>query len=346
VVTTTFLQREGFFMANTERKLALGIGAYERCRRAGDIGAMVHDVASLAVEASGGVNKVELELMPDGKVVQLALSDKVDVLDFYADDLPVEKLEKEAGAKIRECLVNEPIGTISVWLSPPGGPLNYQRGSVVVGMNRRLGELKMMEQYALVDKEHDEEDFLIMALGLSTYAKGQYLLEKAEQLRNQVFIIPPRKEDAWQWLKQLIPLEKAWQSIISGEALEVKLGILKEAKEVVEKIKEEWQRAVSEQDKRLVGVRIERLMEEKNLNLGGGDCGILNGEFQTVHEILQDLMFTVFTRIGLDGEVEEVETSVSSYKYIENCGACHKKIEAYMKKGDCCPHCGGEYKGC
>ena len=97
---------------------------------------LINDLASLAIESSVDlplekrVNPFVLEVANDGRVISSALGPK-DVVEYYSNTSKLDRAEKEAGIKIRDCLLSEPDGTLSIWISPPGGPLEYEEGRIV-----------------------------------------------------------------------------------------------------------------------------------------------------------------------------------------------------------------------
>ncbi|MEA3355300.1 MAG: hypothetical protein U9Q63_02315 [Patescibacteria group bacterium] len=331
-----------------ERKLALDIDAYSSGSRKTAMEALGHDVARLAIESGGGVNSVNWHLKPDGKVVQLSLDPKRDVKNFFSRDNLTEKAESDAGMKIRESLVNEPIGTMMVWLSPRGGPLNYERAGVQVGVIREIEQgVKFIEQYVMVDRENDREEYLRIGERLNVFSKTEYNLSEVEELRSQVFIIEPRNGDPWQWLSRLIPLEKSWQSIFNGEAHSLLIEVEKEVRGVLDIVKGEWERARvgTWQDKLRLGAKIESLMEERGRSLKGGDCGGTNSV--ELSSMLDGFWSTVFSSvIKINTDNNEPVNSGESSKFVKNCGKCGARINARISAGYICSNCGGVYGGC
>src|SRR5258708_36099780 len=74
--------------------------------------ALERDTAALVLETSGNIHSFFLAVLSDGTVVNPAISKTKDVENFYANETPQTSLEKTAGLKIRQALLDEEVGTI------------------------------------------------------------------------------------------------------------------------------------------------------------------------------------------------------------------------------------------
>lgn len=275
-------------------------------------GPIAKDLASLVVESSNceplslRVNPFYLKIIGD-KVVNPDLGEG-DVSNYYNLDTK----EGRAGLKIREVLLHESDGTISVWISPPGGEENYFEGRIVVGINRGDN----MESYGICTKFNPKECLEIARnLGLE--------IEDPEKLREDVIIIKDEL-NPWDYLRKKIPLDEVWDSIASGEVYIHKQEVIKYATIVTNILEPFLKYMVGKWEQIVVGAWLEKLMMSFGYKIMGGVCGILNSE------ILGKVA-------SLSGEI---------VKFVKNCGQCGIYIGKLIGKGYRCQKCGGEYAGC
>ena len=95
-------------------------------------------------------------------------------------------------------------------------------------------------------------------------------------------------------------------------------------------------KAVTHVEHLQAGAMVEELMIRKGWSLKHLDCDPTNRQ-------LLGLIAQIQVNIEIDGRVTVKE---DVYKKIENCGNCKRSLKMYMKAGDRCPYCDGEYKGC
>lgn len=264
------------------------------------------DLASLAIESSGRVNPFWLKRVGD-KVISSDLGEQ-DVINHY--DLNTQ--EGRAGLKIRETLLSEPDGTISIWISPPGGEADYSEGRIVVGVNR--GD--SMESYGICTK-FDPKECVEIAKSLGSE------IEDPETLREEVIVI--RDElDPWNYLRQRIPIDEVWDSVASGEVHVHKQEVVNDATTATKILEPFLKYMVGKWEQIVVGAWLEKIMMSFGYKIMGGVCGILNSEI-------------LGKAATLSGEI---------VKFVKNCGQCGIYIGKLIGKGYRCQKCGGEYVGC
>jgi len=315
-----------------KERLAFDVGRYD------NIDGLAEDLASLAIEASikplkERVNPVRLELVEDGRVIDRVLGQE-DVGGYYSTETKLDRKEREAGLKIRDCLINDSVGTLSIWISPPKGPLDYKEGRIVVGVNRVEDGTKYIESYGICT-EFSSKQCLDISQELSKFSKVKHRISDTEDLRDQVFIIEPSIGNPWSFLRKIALMDEVWDSIESGAAEKAKNEVLKDAREVGLEIESQFQKAITIENHIMVGVLAERLMKERGREIVGGACGILNS----------DLNFA-FSHIELSSNGEVNGVSVEGGKLVVNCGECGEPINAVISAGYVCPSCGRAYKGC
>ena len=87
--------------------------------------ALERDAAALVIEGSGNIHGFFFAVQGD-LVINPSLSKTKDVSNFYAGDSPQTLKETQVGLKIKKALLEEQVGTIIAWVSPPGGEFNYK----------------------------------------------------------------------------------------------------------------------------------------------------------------------------------------------------------------------------
>ena len=269
------------------------------------------------------------------RVIDDASGEKKDVSEHYSSETALADAENKAGLKIRECLLFEPDGTLSVWISPPGGPLNYEEGRLVFGIIRTIKGIKTLESYGictLFSAEH------CLDLARQIPADNQPQLEKPEDLRKEIFIIREH-DNPLELLRTIFPLPEVWDSIESGEAKKLKEEARTDALECVLLYEAALRNANTDWERTLVGAQIEREMRERGRQINSGPCGSTNTDSLDSSSFVH-----AHTSIGPDGKV--IGTSSETGNFVKNYGNCGVKINAVIPKGYRCPNCGNTYKGC
>lgn len=304
---------------------------------------LINDLASLAIESSVDlplekrVNPFVLEVTNDGRVINPALGSK-DVIEYYSDTSELDRIEKGAGIKIRDCLLSEPDGTLSIWISPPGGPLEYEEGRVVVGFNREDSGTRFLESYGIC-VDFSSQDCLEISKRLSNYTRSSQTISNSEDLRGKVFIITPPESKPWEFLREHVPMNNVWDSIESGQVLHIKQQAIEDAGEVARTTMGLISVAQSEQDYIQAGAYAETFMRSKGWNIASGACGSLNGDLLASTGTFLHSHF----QIGSEGNVIRAKTEMG--KFVKKCGNCGKEINKVIRAGYKCS-CGGIYEGC
>lgn len=304
---------------------------------------LINDLASLAIESSVGlplesrVNPFVLEDNGDGKVVNTALGPK-DITKYYSETSELDRVEKEAGIKIKDCLLSQPEGTLSIWISPPGGPLDHDEGRMVVGLNKKIDTTRFLESYG-IPTNFSPKECLDISKRLSIHTNSVGLMLDPEDLRGEVFVIEPPDGKPWEFLRENIPLDKVWDSIVSGKAHEIKQRAELDAHEISVRTMGMIKNARSEQDYIQAGAYAEMQMMDKGWNIGSGPCGSLNTD------LLAKTRPFLHSHIQVDPNGNVTEVRQEAGKYVHNCGNCGKEINKVISSGYKCS-CGGTYEGC
>lgn len=304
----------------------------------------IGDLASLAIEFSVNlplekrINPFVLEVATDGRVVNPALGPS-DVAEYYSDETELDRMEKEAGLKMRDCLLCEPEGALSIWISPPGGPLNYEEGRIVVGLNKEENGVRLLESYGICTN-HDPQHCLDISNQLNGSTNTDCAFDSPEDLRNKVFVVIPPDGEPWGFLRKIIPMDNVWDSIESGQAHQVKQKALKDAQEVAHKTRPLLFNAQTEREYIHAGAYAERLMQARGWKMISGACGSLNGDLMNNEGMFIHSHF----QLNPTGEIVGAKTEIG--KFVRRCGKCGKEINKVIKAGYRCPCCGGIYEGC
>lgn len=303
------------------------------------------DLSALAIESSQNLRFRDkifpfvLQTTHDGKVINPALGNK-DVLNYYTDSTVLDQAESTAGMKIREALLSEPVGSISVWLSPPGGPLNYTEGRMVVGCKHCTdNDQYYLESYGIC-LPLSQIEFHNIA---SELAKHSYNAKdnpvSYENLRSEIFLL---QHDGypWDYLARIAPIESVWKNIRSGKALEVKNKALEDARTVAEYVFPLLEKAVTQNDFIRAGAIAENMMRTKGWQIGSGPCGTIN--IDLMKNEMQNFLKIELDISDFKGNFQKTEI----YKFVHKCGNCGQEINKKIKTGFLCSNCGKPYLGC
>jgi hypothetical protein len=100
--------------------------------------AVAADLAAVSIEYSQAPTRVYPFLLAlHGSTVVNPELGPHDISTMYSSHTKLDRMEREAGLSMRDCLLHKPEGTLAIWISPPGGPLNYPESRIVVGLNER-----------------------------------------------------------------------------------------------------------------------------------------------------------------------------------------------------------------
>ena len=212
------------------------------------------NLADIALEAgnkpiSERINPYILQVTQDGKVINPDLGIE-DVSIFYTDENELRERESAAGLRIRDCLLNKPVGTVAVWLSPPNPQYKYEEGRITVGHNcNNINNVKIMDSYGIPTTEFTPEDYLHIGWKLSELTDDVLKLESPEDLRGNpiIFYLQP-DISPWTLLKSYIPLEEVWETIESGEVHAKRVNALEAAYRVAPQVFEQIQSAQDSYD--------------------------------------------------------------------------------------------------
>jgi len=233
-LTTSFEYPEQEKMITAERRKALDLShyhPYSSLAIATDLTAAAHETA-FNEELDRRI--VPFTLVVDGtKVVHPQLGNK-DVTQNYSTKTKLDRAESEAGLKTRDVLLSQPPGTLTVWLSPPGGPLNYSEGRLVIGRVQVKNKTKVLDSYGIC-LPFNSQGCLEIAQAFNSLTSQPFEFSNLEDLRSQIFVIN-NQENPWPLLRAIVPLPKVWDSIENGEAKALQEQSLKVAQQIAEMI--------------------------------------------------------------------------------------------------------------
>ena len=322
-------------------RLAFDVSRY-RQQEGLNLGALAEDLAGWTKEAGAGpdedrVNPFLLQVTGDGRVINPVLGDR-DVALGYSDGNELETKEKQVGLEIRESLLSQPLGTVSIWISPSGGISEYDEGRMVVGVIQEKNGLRVMESYG-ISNHFSPEDCLQVARDLNKVSIQSYELSNPEEVRNKVFLVREYQGSVWEFLKKVIPLQKVWESIERGEANRAKGEALEDAWEAARRIENSLGQAVTRLDYLRAGALLEDFMAERGRLVVGGSCGMTNSEAIDLFET------GLFTHVEMNADGKVSDGSGETGKFVISCPRCGKPIKKVIQAGYRCS-CGGVYKGC
>lgn len=271
---------------------------------------MNQEIVYQAINAVTAAN----ELRPgiNTSVVDLLVRGRV-ILDPFHHQ-PIEHAFSFADARLsRESQINLQMladvrdhSGLGVWLSPPDSV--NTTGKILVA--KRVGDT--ITQYDTTGHVFNSSDFSTFFQKLYPYHRHGY------------FFIPST-ENPWEVLSQTIPMPEAWESM---QNLKAEFKFHQEVKTILSHIS-----ANLSSEKNPLDLFHQYYQANDNLNISQA-C--------QAFPIFSQISFTLgipinFVSVSIDGGVS---------KFIHNCGQCQTKLNIYMKKGDHCPHCHGEYQGC
>jgi len=319
-----------------EQRRAFDLSAYKQFP---DGTSFTAGLASLAIEATRDhpfherVNPFILEIR-DSRVIDPSLGDR-DVADFYPGKTPLDREERKAGLAIRDTLISAPDGTLTVWISPPGGPANYSEGRIVVGLIKIVDGRKIIDSYGICH-EFSPSECLGFFRRLGDWSNASDVINDPEELRSRIVTIPPTETNPWQLMRDIVPLDEVWDAVESGSAKRLKAEVEKDTAEIATWVMPRIKLATSERDLVKIGAMAETAMMNRGWNLSSSPCGLLNSD------LLGSVSF-FSTSLSSGGLV--LGSSESHGKYVHNCGQCGIGIYKYIEKGYRCS-CGGVYEGC
>ena len=222
---------------NMERKRILDPNSYTAPN---DLGPLTVNLADITTEAALGplgervVPFTLIYVEEKNIVINPELSEEKDVLAYYKTDTELEREETRAGCAMRDHLIDEPDGTLSVWLSP----YDEQRpeGRITVGYVDTEDGVKKAKSYGIPTLDMPPRQMLYIAWRLGEFSDEVYRLDDPEDLRKVAIKLKVPEGEPWEFLREYIPLPESWEAIISREADLKKEEKLKSAREIAPKV--------------------------------------------------------------------------------------------------------------
>ncbi|HET7099160.1 MAG TPA: hypothetical protein VFI61_02940 [Patescibacteria group bacterium] len=292
---------------------------------------IAEDLAGMVLEAGDGplesrVNPRKLKIK-NGVVIDPI--DYKNVLESASNDSDLAKKESEAATKFYDLLINGPIGTLIISVSPPEGMSPYKEGRINVGFKVNDEDI----EFYGIPTHFSAKECLNWAVHLTEFSDLSILTNNPDDLRNVAIPVNlPENLTPWVFLSNFAPLDSpVWQKINEGAPWERKEEALKDASEIADKISPMIDKAKTEREFVVAGAVGEQDMQNKGWILNALACvGLFNSQ------LLGNYTTDAFGGIRIIGEG----------KLVKNCGNCKRSLNMYMKKGDKCPHCPGVYEGC
>jgi hypothetical protein len=321
----------------SERRRAFDLTSYIRADGSFDMVAALGDAAAVAVETNVGKPEYQriwpytLVALPDDRVVQLKPNGKLgdtDVRNFLNYKTSLDRIESAVANERIERMLDEPCGTIMVWVSPPGGPLDYDGGRIDLGFVKTIKGIRMMASYGIV-ATFEKERYRYIGWGLEEFS-GQKLGDgdPREELRRKLFVIqPPAGMKPVDLLREVIPAEQIWDGVESDKAI-------KQQEEAIRMAYQVW-----EMNRELIGQRIaegnyvaaENIlvagMRERGYAMASGPCGVFSIDMGNGSFIEIKLLPYKFDKVGFCKRCHEHRKLVCGY--CKDCGRALAKKARY-----------------
>ena len=226
--------------------------------------------------------------------------------------------------------------TMALWISPPKEGV-YNESRFVFYQTLKVNGEKYLFFRALCGPQSSNECLSIaQTLISSSVSDRDYHIDDPEQLRATPLSFVITGVEPWtERLSKVIILPEVWRAIENGDDIKLKIEALAAADKITDVYSPLISRALRFDHQRL-GARIEGSLEkELGIKLTPGACGTLYSSFEPK-------TWATVIPLGLKSSSSLEKKS----KFIRNCGACGKKLNMNMSKGDRCPWCGGVYEGC
>lgn len=266
-------------------------------------------VTAEALNIASAINEtLPNDVGPDGRtsVIRLDVENRLRAQGQIRDSitgLPIESIFRTENLNHRdESLTNlkmlydlnaNPAGTVALWLSPPRPESGLPLGKILVATKHESDRRRQIIEYDVTGQEFSRKQF------------SEFNLLLAEFFKNGYFMIP-HDQDPWTLLRLAIPMDKAWEQMLNGEAEEKFLTLVEEMRSLVRE----------KQGPELVNAVF--LKTRADITLA---CPIIE---------------TSYTKREIS----------ANGNFVEHCGKCGISIHKYIASGYICSGCGGEYKGC
>ena len=323
---------------------ALDMWAYARPNSEIDEAGLGYSLTSLFLEAgTEAPTYYRIRLTPEGRVVDDFSDGRVDVREQVVMEDELSRKESSTTLARIKVMLQKRVGTLCVWVSPPGGPYGYEEGKIDVGYVTEEGGVLVHWGYGIKTR-FDKQTHLLIASRIGEFALTSWPLNSPEDLRDKLFEI--QTDDPLALLHEIIPMPEALDSIENGEARRLREMMFQKARHVVRHVKPLLTSAATRWDYMQAGALAERMMvQETGIEISDGPCGLLNS---SLVENRSGTQFVVgFAQIDFRGKVTDVFSGSGNRegKYVKSCGKCGKSINAVISKGYKCS-CGGAYEGC
>lgn len=196
---------------------------------------IIEDTASLAIEAANDPNTPRVNVhyyVKRGEDWAISPGrDKRDVLQKFSNETEIDKQTSIAGEKIRGTLLDEPVGTVFVWISPMQP---YPETRIVVGVKKQTISKKYqyLECYGISTTLSRQDSLLLMQFLVSLSDRKHNYPDDPEELRSLVVNLNvPDDTDPFKYLSELIKLPETdrFESILNGKAKKIKSQAVKAA---------------------------------------------------------------------------------------------------------------------
>lgn len=306
---------------------------------------LIADTAAVATEVDktkrieDRVHQILLALVQD-KVINWPVNKSKDVKYFYSDKTEFDKKESEAGLKIRELLIKGQVDDCFAWISPPGGPYNYEESRLEVGFVMQKMGFKILRSWGIPVKLTPSECTYLFSFFEEFSNNLSQEISSPEDLRGLISIFKtPQNEKLIDFLSHELPgLSKVWNAIKSGYVSEQNRKTKANARLEVKKISHKISLARSPHELIYIGAQIEAGMALRGFNITKNDCGISNTELLSQ----SPFVFSGFATNRILGTVKAFNSSenVGTKILCCTCPFCNTKVEAEIYNGEIhCPNC-------
>lgn len=215
------------------------------------------------------------------------------------------------------------------WLSPPGGPVNYPEGRLVVGIVKKVGEETILECRGIPIIESCqtmwEKACQLINMGGVVLSGG---LKAVEDLREQAIGINLIDELPWDFCEEVFGMGEVWETIRGEEDLKRTREVVGVVGQVLNQIERRFG-VVTQYNSIQAGIAFEQMMAVSGWSIRGGNHGSTNIGLSTVSSFN-----TLFSKSA--GTIKPVETSGKRV-----CPYCGQVLE---NGATVCKKCGAKFE--
>lgn len=300
--------------------------------------AWIEDLSGLSLEAAKNqplhkrINPFTLEETLDGRIINALIGEK-DVSEYYSFETHTDTQESLAGIRIRDSLLNEPEGSMVVWISPAGGENHYDEARIVIGFNETVNNLKAIRSFGIPTKHTPSESLIHFGTLALLSTSIHPMVYSPEDIRSEVLVFHPNSRSHMQTLRSSIPMDEIWDAIESGEVYREKISAKQDTQKVWNAVGHLFENARTHDEFIRAGAAAEQMMSQLGRKMTGGPCGKMNSE------VISKSANLLWQHVELgQNEIEEPNDGKGSLSF--KCSKGHENTRRPGKFRKTCKVCG------